>query len=90
MTVSTSLFFEYPLTRGFWDLASSSKRNTLTDRHHTPLILEALTDVETRIEQYDRDTFAIYDEECSLLIQAQNPTVVTLLTLFSFIPHYTN
>lgn len=90
MRMSTLAFNCFELSTGFWCLKPSSKRNTLSDRHHKQLIIASIVDVETRIEQIDRTTYTIYDNDCSLLIQASSPAILSALTLFCNIPHYTN
>lgn len=81
MLYTFGMFDSLDLPRGFWDMESCSKRDVLTERQHTPVILEALADRETRIEQLDAGCFIFYAEEEALRIEATSPILIDTILI---------
>jgi hypothetical protein len=68
----------------FWNLPKCSKLDILTEGeyNHTSVILAALSDEETFIEQVDRRTYTIYGTDESLLVKPISSIMGTALYIY--------
>lgn len=57
-----------PQPQRFWEFEHCSKLDVLNEQSHLPLVMAALRDEETSVEQIDRRTFALTGPDQALLI----------------------
>lgn len=71
------------LSQGFWKLPHCSKLNRLDAQRHAEVILRALSDVDTQVEQVDRTTYSLAGPSEALLLKSESSVVQMVLLLCS-------
>lgn len=70
---------------GFWAFDHSCKWDQLTEPQHTHLILEALSDRETCIQQGNEGSYTLYGKNDALLVVPRLLSTRLLLRLYHVI-----
>lgn len=66
----------------FWEFEHCSKLDVLQESSHLHIVLAALQDEETSVEQIDRRTFSLTGPDQSLLIVPQSGLLWLTLALY--------
>lgn len=74
------------LSTGFWKLPHCSKLDRLDERRHTEVILRALSDEDTQIEEVSRNTYNLTGPSEALLLEPQSSILQMVMILCGAIP----
>lgn len=69
------------LSKGFWKLPGCSKIGILRERRHSDVILSALLDADTAIEETEPTTYTLYGPEDGLLVQPETAALRLAMVL---------
>lgn len=65
----------------FWQFEHCSKIDVLNESAHLHLIISALKDKNTSVEQIDRQTYSLIGPDQAILIQVESPLLTLTLRL---------
>lgn len=71
------------LSTGFWKLPHCSKLNRLDTQRHAEIILRALADADTQVEQVTRTTYSLAGPSEALLLESESSVLQMVLLLCS-------
>lgn len=69
------------LSRGFWKLPHCSKLGILREDRHRHIILSALWDADTGIEETEPSVFTLYGPDDGLLVQSNTAALRLAMVL---------